>query len=61
MTVREFRRWLKKQGCTFVGGKRHDKVVLGNRKSVISRHMTEEIKTGTVEGIKEDLGLKGVK
>ena len=55
----EFRRWLAKQGATFQQGKgSHIKVFLNKRQSVLPMHSTE-LKTGTVEGIKKQLGLKG--
>ena len=59
MTSNEFKRWLAKQGATFVPGKgSHLKVFLDGRQSVLPMHATE-LKTGTVEGIKKQLGLKG--
>jgi mRNA interferase HicA len=55
----EFKRWLAKQGATFAPGKgSHLKVSLNGRHSVLPMHATE-LKTGTVEGIKKQLGLKG--
>ncbi len=58
------KRWLKKQGCRFVEGKRQTKVLLKGRATLIPRHaavemMTVEMKTGRVEGILKALGLKG--
>jgi len=59
VTSNEFKRWLAKQGATFVPGKgSHLKVFLDGRQSVLPMHATE-LKTGTVEGIKKQLGLKG--
>ena len=59
MTSNEFKRWLAKQGATFVPGKgSHLKVFLHGRQSVLPMHAAE-LKTGTVEGIKKQLGLKG--
>jgi mRNA interferase HicA len=58
MTCAEFKRWLAKQGCTFAPGKgSHLKVYFGKNHSVIPMH-SGEIKKGTVEGIKKQLGLK---
>jgi len=55
----EFKRWLTKQGATFQQGKgSHIKVFLNGRQSVMPMHSTD-LKTGTVEGIKKRLGLKG--
>jgi len=54
----EFKRWLAKQGATFQPGKgSHLKVFLNGCQSVMPMHATE-LKTGTVEGIKKQLGLK---
>ncbi|OFW31963.1 MAG: addiction module toxin, HicA family [Acidobacteria bacterium RIFCSPLOWO2_12_FULL_60_22] len=60
MTSREFKRWLQKHGCTFEPGKGgHLLVRLGNRKSVLSMHGSQqELPKGTVEAIKKQLGLK---
>ncbi len=58
MNSNEFKRWLAKQGAAFVQGKgSHLKVILNGRQSVLPMHATE-LKTGTVEGIKKQLGLK---
>jgi mRNA interferase HicA len=55
----EFKRWLAKQGATFQTTKgSHLKIFLNGRQSVIPMH-NSELKTGTVEGIKKQLGLKG--
>ena len=57
MTHNEFRKWLAKQGATFEEGKRHTKVFLNGRLSVIPRHGRKELPTGTVEAIKKQLGI----
>lgn len=58
MNSNEFKRWLAKQGATFKPGKgSHLKVFLNGRQSVLPMH-NAELKTGTVEGIKKQLGLK---
>ena len=55
----EFKRWLLKQGVTFENAKgSHVKLHLNGRQSVLPMH-AKELKTGTVEGIKKQLGLKG--
>jgi len=60
VTAREFKRWLQKQGCTFEpwrGG--HLTVRRGDRISTLPMHgKQKELKTGTVQAIKKDLGLK---
>jgi mRNA interferase HicA len=51
-------RWLAKQGATFKPGKgSHWRVFLNGRQSVLPMH-GGEMKTGTVEAIKKQLGLK---
>jgi mRNA interferase HicA len=60
MTSAEFKRWLAKRGCTFEPGKgSHLLVKRGDSRSVLPMHgKSKELKTGLVEGIKKDLGLK---
>ncbi|MBK5967178.1 mRNA interferase [Thiocystis minor] len=59
MNSHEFKRWLAKQGATFQTAKgSHLKIYLNGRQSVMPMQATE-LKTGTVEGIKKQLGLKG--
>lgn len=59
MNSKEFKRWLAKQGATFTPGKGgHLKVHLKGRRSVLPMH-SKELKRGTVEAIKKQLGLKG--
>lgn len=59
MNSNEFKRWLAKQGATFEPGKgSHLKVFLNGRQSVLPMHASE-LKTGLVEAIKKQLGLKG--
>ena len=54
----EFKRWLAKQGVTFGEQKgSHLKLFFQGRQSVLPMH-SKELKTGTVEGIKKQLGLK---
>jgi mRNA interferase HicA len=58
VSVSEFRRWLKKQACTFHRGKKHEKVQLGTRETVLPRHPSQELAAGTMKAIKKQLGLK---
>ena len=62
MNSTELKRWLTRQGCTFEsksGGGGHLIVKLGNLKSELPMHgAKKELKKGTVEGIKKQLGLK---
>lgn len=58
MTSKEFKRWLTEQGASFQSGKgSHLKVYLNGRQSVLPMHNTD-LKKGTVEAIKKQLGLK---
>ncbi len=58
MSSKEFKRWLTQQGATFLPGKgSHLKVYLNGRQSVLPMHNTD-LKKGTLEGIKKQLGLK---
>ena len=58
MNSKEFKRWLTRQGATFLPGKgSHLKVYLNGKQSVQPMH-NSDLKTGTLEGIKKQLGLK---
>lgn len=58
MKQSEFKRWLASQGATFKDGTRHLKVYLNGKQTTLPRHPSAELKTGLVEGIKKQLGLK---
>ena len=54
----EFKRWLMAQGATFESAKgSHLRVKLNGKTSFLPMH-SKELKTGLVEGIKKQLGLK---
>jgi mRNA interferase HicA len=57
----ELRRWLRKQGCTFIthkGGSGHVTVTRGDRRSQLPMHgSNKELGSGLVAKIKKDLGL----
>lgn len=54
----EFKRWLAAQGATFESAKgSHLKAFLNGKTSYLPMH-SKELKKGTVEGIKKQLGLK---
>jgi mRNA interferase HicA len=58
MTSKEFKRWLSDQGATFKAGKgSHVKVYLNGKQSVLPVH-TGDMKLGTLNAIKKQLGLK---
>lgn len=58
MKSTEFKRWLTAQGATFESGKgSHLRVKLNGKTSFLPMH-AKELKTGLVEGIKKQLGLK---
>jgi mRNA interferase HicA len=56
---KEFKRWLEQQGASFEQGGRgsHLKVFLNGKQSVLPMH-NGDMKKGTLEGIKKQLGLK---
>ena len=57
MKSAEFKRWLSKQGATFEPGKgSHLKVWLNGKTSILPMH-AKDLKKGTAEGIKKQLGL----
>jgi len=60
MTSAEFKRWLEKNGCTFLPGKGgHLLARRGDKKSVLPMHgKNKELGTGLVNAIKKQLGLK---
>jgi len=59
MNSKQMKKWLEQQGATFEPGRgSHLHVLLNGKRSVLPMH-SAELKTGTVEGIKRQLGLKG--
>jgi mRNA interferase HicA len=58
VTANELRRLLRKHGCTFTEGTKHTLVRLGNRKTRMPRHPSQEIKTKTLHTILRELGIK---
>jgi len=60
VTSQEFKRWLRKAGCTFAAGHGGHLIVrLGTRMSVLPMHgKHKELGTGLVNAIKKDLGLE---
>lgn len=62
MRPSEFRRWLKRQGCTFQthkGGSGHLTVIRGDRRSQLPIHgNNKELGSRLVAKIKKDLGLE---
>ena len=58
MKQSEFKRWLAQQGASFRDGTKHIKVYLNGKQSHLPRHPSADLKTGLVEGIKKQLGLK---
>ena len=57
-TASEFKRWLRKQGCTFSEGTRHTIVYFGGRSTMLPRHPSKEVAAGTVNSILRRLGLR---
>lgn len=61
MKTSEFLRWLKDKGATFdvrKGKGSHIRVTLNGKYTVVPSH-SKDLKTGTVEAIKKQLGIKG--
>jgi len=59
MDSKKFKKWLAKQGATFVQGKgSHIKVYLNDRQSVLPMHGKKEIGHGLESAIKKQLGIK---
>lgn len=58
MKISEFKRWLESQGATITEGANHWKVALGDKRSVLPRHPSKELKEGTRKAILKQLGLK---
>ncbi len=58
MSSKQFKKWLASQGATFEPGKGgHLKVTLNGKRSVLPMS-SGDLKKGTMEGIKKQLGLK---
>ena len=58
MKQSEFLKWLVGQSGETQGGTRHIKLYYKGKQSHLPRHPSKELKTGLVEGIKKQLGLK---
>lgn len=58
MKLSEFKKWLADNGATFAEGKKHTKVYCNGCQTTLPRHPGQELKKGTVEGIKKQLKLK---
>jgi mRNA interferase HicA len=60
VTASELKRKLAKLGCDFEQGTNHTKVKFGDRVSQLPRHPSVEIKTGTLQAILKQLGIKNL-
>lgn len=59
MNSDQFRRYLKKQGCTFEEGTKHTIVYRGDRQTTLPRHGgRKQLGTGIMEAIKKQLGIE---
>jgi len=58
VTASELKRKLRKLGCAFENGTRHTLVTFHGKQTTIPRHDTQEIKTGTLNAILKQLGIK---
>lgn len=57
MKQSEFKRSLAAKGATFVEGKRHTKVTLNGKQTVMPRHPSKELGEGLRKAILKQLGL----
>ncbi|AGO15627.1 type II toxin-antitoxin system HicA family toxin [Glaesserella parasuis] len=58
MKQSEFLRWLKANGVEVENGTKHLKLYYNGKRSHLPKHPSQELKTGLVEGVKKQLGLK---
>lgn len=58
MTASELRRRLARLGCTFEDGTKHTIIYFKGERTLMPRHPSHEIKTGTYRGILKRLGIK---
>jgi mRNA interferase HicA len=58
VTGNQLKRWLAARGCTFEDCPKHIKVFHRGKGTLLPRHGSKELPTGTVERIKRALGLK---
>lgn len=58
MKQSEFLKWLKAQGVETRDGTKHLKLFFNGKQSHLPRHPSTELRTGLVEGVKKQLGLK---
>ncbi|MFN9471052.1 type II toxin-antitoxin system HicA family toxin [Acidovorax sp.] len=58
MKASELKRLLAKQGAQFEEGKRHTKVTLNGKQTVLPRHPSKELKEGTRQAILKQLDIK---
>lgn len=58
MTASEAKRRLAKLDCTFEQGKKHLVVIYKGKATVMPRHPSKEIATGTYQAILKKLGIK---
>ena len=58
MKQSEFLKWLKAHGVRTENGTNHLKLYYNNKISMLPRHPSKELPTGTVSAVKKQLGLK---
>jgi mRNA interferase HicA len=58
MTASELKRKLTALGCTFEQGTKHVIIFYKGKRTLMPRHPSREIKTGTYHGILRRLGIK---
>jgi mRNA interferase HicA len=58
MKASKLKRKLADAGCTFTDGRKHTVIYRKGERSLMPRHPSKAIKTGTVRGILRKLGVK---
>ncbi|HDR1525729.1 TPA: type II toxin-antitoxin system HicA family toxin [Pasteurella multocida] len=58
MKQSEFLRWLIDNGVTTEEGTKHIKLYYCGKQSTLPRHPSKELKTGLVNAVKKQLGIK---
>lgn len=58
MKISEFKRWLVSQGVRFEEGGKHWRLYLGDQRSHLPRHPSQELSEGLRHAILKQLGLK---
>lgn len=58
MKQSEFLKWLKAQGVEARQKTKHLHLIYNGKQTILPRHPSKELRTGTVQAVKKQLGLK---